>query len=85
MYITQYGLTFLTMFYLHIYTIESCNYAPLTHKPTPAFLDQVSVYRTAGKFGSLAVYIITTAKLKSTKISHLHNVHIWRSRTEAQN
>ena len=37
----------------------------------------------AGKFGGLAVYI-TTAKLKSAKISYSH-VYIWQSRTEPPN
>ena len=40
-------------------------------------------YRIAGKFGGLAVYI-TTAKLKSGKISYLH-IYVWRSRTEPPN
>ena len=31
------------------------------------------IYRIVGKFGGLAVYI-TTAKLKSAKISYLHTV-----------
>ena len=35
------------------------------------------------KFGSLAVYI-TTAKLKSAKISYSH-IYVWRSRTEPPN
>ena len=43
-------------------------------------------YRIAGKFGgelNLAVWrsIITTAKLKSAKISYLH-IYVWRSRTK---
>ena len=40
-------------------------------------------YRIAGKFGGLAVYI-TTAKLKSAKISYSH-IYVWRSRTEPPN
>ena len=36
------------------------------------------MYRIAGKFGGLAVYV-TIAKLKSTKISYWH-IYIWRSR-----
>ncbi|MCG8621854.1 MAG: hypothetical protein MJE68_07650 [Proteobacteria bacterium] len=35
------------------------------------------------KFGGLAVYI-TTAKLKSAKISYLH-IDVWRSHTEPPN
>ena len=35
------------------------------------------------KFGGLAVYI-TTAKLKSAKISYLH-IYVWRSRTKPPN
>ena len=36
-------------------------------------------------FGSLAVYI-TTAKLKSAKISYSHDIiYIWQSRTELPN
>ena len=35
------------------------------------------------KFGGLAVYI-TTAKLKSAKISYSH-IYVWRSRTEPPN
>ena len=34
-------------------------------------------YRIAGKFGGLAVYI-TTAKLKSVKISYYSHIPIWR-------
>ena len=46
-------------------------------------------YRIAGKFGgelNLAVWrsIITTAKLKSAKISYSH-IYVWRSRTEPPN
>ena len=33
-------------------------------------------YHIAGKFGSLAVYV-TTAKLKSTKISYSHILYIY--------
>ena len=51
----------------------------------------VCIYRIAGKFGGkfkfggLAVYV-TTAKLKSTKISYSHiYTYVWRSRTEPPN
>ena len=38
------------------------------------------------KFGGLAVYnIITTAKLKSAKISYSYILYVWRSRTEPPN
>ena len=48
-----------------------------------------ATYRIAGKFGgelNLAVWrsIITTAKLKSAKISYSH-IYVWRSRTEPPN
>ena len=44
---------------------------------------KLRICRIAGKFGGLAVYI-TTAKLKSAKISYLH-IYVWRSHTELPN
>ena len=44
-------------------------------------------YRMAGKFGGLAIYV-TTAKLKSAKISYSHTctyMYVWRSCTEPPN
>ena len=41
------------------------------------------LYRIAGKFGGLAVYV-TTAKLKSTKISYSH-IYVWQTCTEPPN
>ena len=42
-----------------------------------------NAYRISGKFGGLAVYV-TTAKLKSAKISYSH-IYIWQSHTEPPN
>ena len=52
-------------------------------------MSSIYIYRIAGKFGgklNLAVWqsIITTAKLKSAKISYSH-IYVWRSRTEPPN
>ena len=40
-------------------------------------------YRVAEKFGGLAVYV-TTAKLKSAKISYSH-IYVWQSCTQLPN
>ena len=48
--------------------------------PTEYLISTILYYRIARKFGGLAVYI-TTAKLKSAKISYSH-AYVWRSHTE---
>ena len=58
---------------------------PMVSQGNTVLLDRaICIYRIAGKFGGLAVYI-TTAKLKSAKIFYSHILYVWQSHTEPPN